>query len=40
MSQAVESRNASCSKTKHPSWTCGSFAKLWRVLVLEIRTAF
>ena len=32
VSQAVESRNAS-SKTKHPSWTYGSFAKLWRVSV-------
>ena len=42
VSQAVESRNASSSKTKHPSWTYmyGSFAKLRRVLVLEIRTAF
>ena len=39
VSHAVDSRNAS-SKTKHPSWTCGSFAKLRRVSVLEIRTAF
>ena len=40
MSQAVDSRNASSSKTKHPSLTYGSFAKLRRVPVLEIRTAF
>ena len=40
VSQAVESRNASSSKTKHPSLTYGSFAKLRRVSVLEIRTAF
>ena len=40
VSQAVDSRNASSSKTKHPSWTYGSFAKLRHVSVLEIRTAF
>ena len=40
VSQAVDSRNASSSKTKHPSLTYGSFAKLRRVSVLEIRTAF
>ena len=40
VSQAVESRNASSSKTKHPSLTYGSFSKLRRVSVLEIRTAF
>ena len=40
VSQAVESRNASSSKTKHPSRTYGSFAKLRHVSVLEIRTAF
>ena len=40
VSQAVESRNTSSPKTKHPSWTYGSFAKLRRVSVLEIRTAF
>ena len=40
VSKAVESRNASSPKTKHPSWTYGSFAKLRRVSVLEIRTAF
>ena len=40
VSLAVESRNDSSSKTKHPSWTCGSFAKLRRLSVLEIRTAF
>ena len=40
VSQAVGSRNDSSSKTKHLSWTYGSFAKLWRVSVLEIRTAF
>ena len=39
VSQAVESRNAS-PKTKHLLWTYGSFAKLRRVSVLEIRTAF
>ena len=39
VSQAVGSRNAS-SKTKHPSLTYGSFAKLRHVSVLEIRTAF
>ena len=36
VSQVVESRNASSCKTKHPSWTYGSFAKLRHVLVLEI----
>ena len=40
VSQAVESTNDSSSKTKHPSWTYGSFAKLRHVSVLEIRTAF
>ena len=40
VSQAVGSRNASSPKTKHPSWTYGSFAKLRPVSVLEIRTAF
>ena len=40
VSQAVESRNTSSTKTKHPSWTYGSFAKLRHVSVLEIRTAF
>ena len=40
VSQAVESRTASSCKTKHLSWTYGSFAKLRRVSVLEIRTAF
>ena len=40
VSQAVESRNASSPKTKHPSWTYCSFAKLRHVSVLEIRTAF
>ena len=40
VSQVVESRNVSSCKTKHPLWTYSSFAKLWRVLVLEIRTAF
>ena len=40
VSQAVDSRNASFPKTKHPSWTYGSFAKLRHVSVLEIRTAF
>ena len=40
VSQAVESRNAASSKTKHPLWTYGSFAKLRQVSVLEIRTAF
>ena len=40
VSPAVDSRNASFSKTKHRSWTYGSFAKVWRVSVLEIRTAF
>ena len=39
VSQVVESRNTSSPKTKHPSWTYGSFAKLQRVSVLEIRTA-
>ena len=37
--QAVESRDASCCKTKHPSWTYGSFAKLrcvfWKLEVLS-----
>ena len=37
VSQAVEFRNASC-KTKHSLWTYGSFAKLRRISVLEIRT--
>ena len=37
--QAVDSRNAS-SKTEHPSWTYGSFAKLRRVPVLDIRNSF
>ena len=40
VSQVAESRNASSSKTKHPYRTYGSFAKLQRVSVLEIRTAF
>ena len=40
VSQAVESRNASSFKLKHPWWTYGSFVKLWCVSVLEIRTAF
>ena len=40
VSQVVETRNASSSKTKHPWWTYGSFAKLRHVSVLEIRTAF
>ena len=40
VSQVAESRNASSSKTRHPSRTYGSFAKLRRVSVLEIRTAF
>ena len=40
LSQAVEFRNTSSYKTKHLSWTYGSFAKLRRVSVLEIRTAF
>ena len=40
VSQVVESRNTSSPKTKHPSWIYGSFAKLQRVSVLEIRTAF
>ena len=40
VSHAVESRNTSSFKTKHPSWTYGSFAKFRRVSVLEIRTAF
>ena len=40
VSPAVDSRNASSSKIKHPSWTYGSFAKVRRVSVLEIRTAF
>ena len=39
VNQAVESRNASSPKTKHSSWTYGSFAKLRHVSVLEIRTA-
>ncbi len=40
VSQAVEFRNTSCCKTKHSSWTYGWFAKLQRVSVLEIRSAF
>ena len=40
LSQAVDSRNASSSKTKHLLWAYGSFAKLQCVSVLEIRTAF
>ena len=40
VSQAVESKNDSSSKTKLPSWTRSSFAKLQRVSVLGIRTAF
>ena len=40
VSQVVESRNDSSSKTKHPSRTQGSFAKLRHVSVLEIGTAF
>ena len=40
VSQAVESRNASSPKPKHSSWNYGSFAKLRRVSVLEIRSAF
>ena len=40
VSQAVEFRKGSCCKTKHSSWTYGSFAKLGRVSVLEIRSAF
>ena len=40
VSQAVESRNASSPKTKHSWWNYGSFAKLRRVSVLEISTAF
>ena len=39
VSQVAESRNASSSKTKQFSRTYGSFAKLRRVSVLEIRTA-
>ena len=39
VSQAVEFRNASSCKTKHSSWTYGSFAKLERVPVLAIRSA-
>ena len=40
VSQAVEFRNTSPYKTKRSSWTYDSFAKLRRVSVLEIRTAF
>ena len=40
VSQAEEFRKGSSCKTKHSSWTYGSFAKLRRVSVLEIRTAF
>ena len=40
VSQAVEFRNASSCKTKHLSWIYGPFAKLQRVSVLEIATAF
>ena len=40
VSQAVEFRKGSSCKTKYSSWTYGSFAKLRRVSVLEIRTAF
>ena len=40
VSQAVEFRKGFSCKTKHSSWTYGSFAELRRVSVLEIRTAF
>ena len=40
VSQAVEFRKGSSCKTKYSSWTYSSFAKLRRVSVLEIRTAF